>query len=250
MRKVFEHFLITILILVPAALMAQRDSTGFEQLKPVKPAPVENIHLRTYRKARSMGDQNTAIVALNYFLAESPGNGFYRDTLSLLYLQAGKPELAEKYATETIRSAPKNRYARGILAMALESQSKLPEALRQYEILAKDSPGLFDLYQVASLRYRLERVGECRTAVESLLADPDIGKEQVRIFAGKKEMIVPMKAAVLNLRGNLELLLNKQGSARKSFKAALEIAPEFSLAKENLRAMRQANMDWEERNDR
>ena len=60
---------------------------------------------------------------------------------------------------------------------------------------------------------------------------------QDNIFSGKTEQTVPIQAAALNLRGNLELKLGKKKEARADFEKALELAPDFLLPKGNLEQM-------------
>ena len=195
-------------------------------------------HARVYAGAMKLGDYQTAITALHYLLIEEPQNRFYKDSLAGLYMQTGNLEACKIIAEEIKAEDPNDLFVLNLLANIYTQEGRIKESLGCFESLEKHTNAPYYTYQVAVQRFQLERFGECRESIEKLVALPPDPPMLIRIFTNQQEQTIPIQAAALNLRGNLELKLGKKDAARTDFEKALEIAPDFLLAKGNLEQMK------------
>jgi len=92
------------------------------------------------------------------------------------------------------------------------------------------------LYKMAFLQYDLKRFAECLASIDILLASKDLDASKVSYNdGGNKPKDYPMKVAILNLKGMaVQEHLGDKVAAKKLYTEALGIAPDFTLAKENL----------------
>jgi tetratricopeptide (TPR) repeat protein len=90
---------------------------------------------------------------------------------------------------------------------------------------------------MATEQYQLKRYGECVASLDQIIASPESEKQKVniRVQGGGQEVI--MKAAAYNVRGICASDMGQKDAARENFSKALEIAPDFALAKGNLEAL-------------
>lgn len=192
---------------------------------------------RVYVQAKQLGDIPTAVTALHYLLAEDPQNHMVKDSLADLYVRLQNYGAAKQLCEEVRWDHPDDLFALNTLASIYLSEENYKEALGCYEGLGKNTQMPFFTYQVAVVRFQLERYGECKAAIEKLIKLPTDQEIFIRIFSGKTQQTVPIQAAAYNLRGNLELKLGQKEQAKSDFEKALELYPEFELAKGNLKQM-------------
>jgi Tfp pilus assembly protein PilF len=68
-----------------------------------------------------------------------------------------------------------------------------------------------------------------------LLTAPELdGKKVIMQINDKEQKEFPLKAAALNIRGLVKRDQGDESGAKKDFQAALEVAPDFIFATENL----------------
>lgn len=209
--------------------LAELDSLALLQVSP---------HLRVYRRARSIGDYQTAISSLHYFLLDDPENGFMQDTLVGLYASTGQFNIAANLAEEYLEKRQNSLFLLDLLAAWYDSQGKLVESLDMYSRIRKQVPqDAYTLYQVSVLELRLERYGESRSHALELTEMPGAPDARIRITIQDGAQDVPANAAAWNLIGNIDLSMGKKKEAKQAFQKALEIQPDFKLAQNNLEAL-------------
>jgi tetratricopeptide (TPR) repeat protein len=191
-------------------------------------------HALVYRNAYAIGDWQTAATAAHYLLLEQPENHFLEDSIATYYLRAGNLQACKAWSEKCLAKRPQSGQLHYLLAQIHESEGNLTEALKHYEALAVATDQLYFHYQVAALQLKLQRYGECRAKAEALLAKPENG-DAISIASATGADVVSMHAAAWNLLGVLERELKNEKAAKAAFKRALELDPEFRLAKENLR---------------
>lgn len=233
-------------VLFTTSLFAQNPNTtdGLKAIAEKNMSP----HLRVYGAARELGDYETAITALHYLLLEDPENAFLQDSLAVFYLRTGKMESCKRQCQRILDNNPQHKFIRELAANAALQTGDLESSLLHYEALYAIEKSHFYRYQASSLQYQMGRYGECGANVGAMLSDPQIDEVKVHIDWGNGGGDIPLRAALLNLRGNLELALNQENDARKSWRQALKLDKSFLLPRYNLNALQQKEMD--ERDDR
>lgn len=197
----------------------------------------QNPHGIVYAKATALGDHATAIVALHYLLEADPLNPFLQDSLAGLYHRVGNHVACHRWCLEILQSRPDARYILQLAAEIEEGRGDFVAALEHLSHLQKIAGSHYLRYKIAGLQFQLGRYGECGANVEAMLTDAGIDAESLFVAWEGGGGPVTMRAALLNLRGNLELALGKEALARKSFREALKLAPDFGLARNNLSAL-------------
>ena len=112
------------------------------------------------------------------------------------------------------------------------------KAIEAYEKLYEITNEPLHLYQVVTLQFNLQRYGECQANIDRLLNLPESAQAQVRITTPEGQtQEIPLRAAAYNVRGVIYRLQKDYPKAKEAFEKALQIAPEFLLAKGNLEDM-------------
>jgi len=213
-------------------------SFSFSQKKSsvrIHEADSTDIDMKRYNLAMHFGDYEAAKNALYSLMIKYPNATNYLDSLTRLYFMVGAYSQCVLAGNTYLEKDSNNLYILESVAISQNSLSRSKEALVCYERLYRQTKAPFHAYQKAVLQYILKHSDECSATIAGLITDSTTGKQIIQINVDKNNsQQVPLKAAAYNLRGILEKDMNQQEEARTSFKEALKIFPEFSLAKTNL----------------
>lgn len=217
------------------------NSTNLWAQKSKPTDPQASPHLKVYDLAIKYGDPNIALNALYYQLAQEPNNIALKDSISSLYLQLGAYRQSILVGQEIIATEPNNRKILELLSIAYESIGGIREALDYTEKLYKLTGSALQLYKIATQQFTLQRYGECNASIDALMQHPQISSEKVTISIprtgqGAQEMRqeISLKAAAHNIRGAVYSDQKELELAKKAFAEAVQIEPNFVLAKNNL----------------
>ncbi len=209
------------------------------QQKNMTAGQVLSVHAaRTYQLALRYNDYIGARMALYDLLAENPASDSILYTLSVMFLETGQYASAAIAATDLEKMNPDHLGGIEIRAVAFENLGVLDKAADNYEDLYFKTGNFQSLYKVSFLQYQLKRYNESMTNIDVMLEKKE-SEELTAIFesTGDTEKEYPLKVALYNLKGLNALGLNNKEAARQHFQKALELAPDFQLAKENLESL-------------
>jgi tetratricopeptide (TPR) repeat protein len=211
-------------------------STSVSAQTPVSSDPFE-VQSRFYHMALKNYDLQAATIALYSMMALKPERTDIKDSLALLYFAGERYAQASLVGEEIVKADPKRKDMLELVAVSKQNLGMIKESLANYETLYANEKSIYYLYQIATLQYQLKRYGECVASLDQIIASPESEKQKVtiRVQGGGQE--VPMKAAALNVKGICAMELNQDAAAKENFIKALQIAPDFALAKGNLDAM-------------
>lgn len=195
------------------------------------------VQARVYGQAAQINDWEVAITALHNMLAIRPERSDLLDSLALTYYNNQQFVQSKLVASTVTQGNPSNLTMWLISAMSNEKLGLVKDALRDYEQLYARTTDLYYLYQMIVQQYALKRYGECTANIDRVLGMEEADDEQVTLYFNKEQQEVPMKAAVLNLKGVIALEMGNAEFAKTCFQDALEIMPNFELAKGNLESM-------------
>ncbi len=199
-----------------------------------------DIQMKVYSSALKYYDLNVAISALYNAMALHPERTDLRDSLALIYFAGERYGQAYTVGEEILRDNPMRHDILEMVAVSKQSLGLTKESLADYETLYSGDKQLFYLYQIATLQYQLKRYGECVVSLDQIIANEAAAKQNVNIRnSNNTSQSVPMKAAALNVKGIVALDLNQDANAKEFFTQALQIFPDFALAKGNLNVMEQ-----------
>ena len=225
MKKLLLTFVSGIYVV---ALLAQTNPANTLSNDPYE---VQN---RAYKAALKNYDLPSATVALYNMIALKPERTDLQDSLALVYF--GSERYAQSYLVgeEILKNNPQRNDMLELVAVSKQNLGLIKEALADYEKLYSQQKALFYLYQMATLQYQLKRYGECVASLDQIIGDAKADKEKVSIRNQGGNQEVPMKAAALNVKGICAVELNQIDAAKENFKKAIELYPDFALAKGNL----------------
>ncbi len=196
-----------------------------------------DVQLRFYKNALKNYDLQAATVALYTMQALKPERTDLSDSLALLYFAGERYPQAYLIGEEILRNNPKRNDILELVAVSKQNLNLIKEALADYEKLYFDGKSLFYLYQIATLQYQLKRYGECIASLDQIIANAESEKQKVNIRVQNGSQDVAMRAAAYNVKGICALELNQAEPAKEYFTKAVQLAPEFVLAKGNLEAI-------------
>lgn len=194
-----------------------------------------NHYYKVYQVARNLEDLEAAKNALLDILVEVPKNDSILFELSGLYYQMQQFPSAAITASEVLKSMPGNLAMLEVAAVSFEKVGMKAEAVKYYEKIYLKTNDFGILYKVALFQFDLQRYGETIANMDILIGLPEASEQKLPALAiegVQKEF--PLKVVLLNLKGMALRDQGKKEEARAVFQEALDIAPEYASAKENL----------------
>jgi len=191
-----------------------------------------------YLRAMKYSDTNTAINALYNICILEPQNDSVLFTLAYMYFDNQKYLAATLTLTDVLLLNPNNIQALEMKAVSLEQIGAFDKSLEDYESLYLKTNNINFLYKVAIFQYELKRYKEARTNIDILLSNAKA--DELKIYfpdENKQEQEIVMRASLHNLKGLIAKAEGNTEEAKKQFGIALEVQPEFYLAKTNLQEL-------------
>jgi tetratricopeptide (TPR) repeat protein len=200
-----------------------------------------DTQMKVYSSALKYYDLNVAISALYNAMALKPERKDLRDSLALIYFAGERYAQAYTLGEEILKENAKRNDILEMVAVSKQSLGMTKDALEDYEKLyAADNKQIFYLYQISTLQYQLKRYGECVASLDQIIGNEASAKQNVSIHnANNTNQSVPMKAAALNVKGIVATELNQDANAKDFFNQAIQLFPDFALAKANLASLAQ-----------
>lgn len=201
------------------------------------------VQQRFYHMALKNYDLQAATIAIYNMMALKPERADFKDSLALLYFAGEHYAQSSLIAEEIIKADPKRNDMLEVVAVSKQNLGMVKESLANYETLYASNKSNYHLYQIATLQYQLKRYGECVSSLDQLISNPETDKQKVNIRVQNGSQEVPMKAAAFNVKGICALEMNQEDIAKDNFSRALQLAPDFALAKGNLDAVEKKKAD-------
>ncbi|MBP6430226.1 MAG: hypothetical protein KA319_00490 [Ferruginibacter sp.] len=214
-------------------------SVGVASMAQVAKVPVSkgNNHLKVYSQALNIGDLNTAIIALNYYVAEQGSNNNYVDTLAILYMQQGSFAQSYYWADKRLATKPADANLLEIKGVSLDKLQQPKEAITVFETLFSKTKSPYHAYKLMELQYGIKRLAECVAtglAAEKLQYKPEytmtynVGEQTGRTY---------LQASMFNIQALALYELDKKAEAKAYLQRAVALDSNFVLAKQNLSAI-------------
>jgi len=230
---------ITLLIFSVTALSVS-GQTKTKKGEPAQPqAPAADIEVSIYHSAMKYGDYDAARFALYALMAKHPENISYLDSLVRIYFMTGNWAQCILTGNEYMTKDTGNVAVLELVAISNSNLSRNKDALDLYEKIYRKTGSMYHGYQVAVHQYIMQRYGECALMIDIIVSDTASATEMININAEEgQSQQVPIRASALNLRGVMLKEINMPEKARENFEAALKLAPDFILAKNNIEQMK------------
>ena len=191
-----------------------------------------------YQSAIRYSDFEVAKSALYNLIAIAPGTLSLYDSLALLYFESKRFASTALLCKDILQFNPGNPLANELSAISYESLGLKERALENYESLYLQKNDIYTLYKIAFLQYDLKRYMESKTNTDIILSNKE-AEELKLVFniEDNQQQQISMKAAIFNLKGLIAQANQNKEGAEKFYRQALLLAPEFNLAKNNLKEL-------------
>jgi tetratricopeptide (TPR) repeat protein len=191
---------------------------------------------RVYQMALRYNDLPVARMKLFELMERNPTNGRYPELLANLYFEAGQYTSAAVSALDLLERNDQSITGLEIAAYSLEQLGALDRALPNFERHYLLTGNLFSLYKTGYMQYSMNRQEEALNSVNMLIKNPKSSEEMIGFPTSSNEtQEVSLKAAALNLKGMIYMYQKNKVEAIETIQQALEISPNFELAKDNLK---------------
>lgn len=187
------------------------------------------------KQAYAYADNNMAVNALHSIIAIEGAQSTYKDSLAFTYFDARKFISCFLVTNDILSYKPDNLQILEMNAISLESMGAIDRAAEAYAKLLAKTDNNFHAYKLAGLYYSLNKPNEALAAVQKAVQLPDNKTITISFQVNKNyNQEVDLKAAIYYLEGILYTTLEKSNQAKASFERAIQIFPDFVLAKTKL----------------
>jgi tetratricopeptide (TPR) repeat protein len=226
-----KSFSLSVAVFLSISLLAQPGKKAVNQ-------PKAHQHINVFNLAMQSGDISTAIMALNYYIAEQGSNSPYADTLAIMYMQAGAYPQCYYWSDNRLAAKPDDTRLMELKAICLDKLGQPKQAIDLYEKLFMKSKSPYHAYKLMELQYGIKRLAECiatANAAERLEFKPDM---VMTYSVGEQLGRTYLQAGIYNVHGLALYDLDKKAEAKAYFEKAVALDSNFVLARQNIEAMK------------
>lgn len=192
-----------------------------------------------YELAVKFNDQAVAKNALYNILMYTSNQNAILDSLALMYFDSRQYISAAIAASESVKFNPNDELALEVAAISFNSLGVKERALEYFEKLFLKNDDTNTLYQMAFLQFETKKLKESMASVNILLERPDVNEIKFNFTkVDNTNQEVPMKAAILNLKGLIQKEEGDKEAAKATFLEAIQASPGFELAQANLASVK------------
>jgi tetratricopeptide (TPR) repeat protein len=192
---------------------------------------------KIFDEASAYGDSYVALNATYNLLADDSANSAkYLDTISALYVRLSLVGPAMKVAEKILEKDPTNEKMLDLKANAQMSMGNTNEAMNINRKLYEKDKKLKYLFQIASVQLNSRNFKDLDATISQIEKHPDLSKDSLEVPTDVPGQVqkVPCRAAVAYLRGVVAGEKQNFPEAKKKFKQAVSIYPQFVMAKRYL----------------
>lgn len=205
---------------------------------PAPSAQITDTEISIYSAAMRYGDFDAARYTLYTLMARHPENISYLDSLIRIYFMTQNWAQCILAGQDYMSKDTTNITVMEMMAISNSNLTRNKDALDLYEKIYRKTEQLYHAYQIAVHQYVMQRYGECAQMIDLIVNDTASATELINIDIDKGQgQKVPIRASALNLRGVMLKEINMNEKAKENFEAALKLAPDFVLAKNNMEEM-------------
>lgn len=196
---------------------------------------------KKFRMGMKYQDPELTKNALVEMLILNPNRTELKDSLAIIYFGTGRFDICKTICDEIISANANNMLALELRAFSQQNLNQAIPAQKDFEALYAGSKNSYFLYQIAIIKYNGKKLDESYADVTRILAANDLDKQVIDVlFEDDMQTNVPLKAAAYNLKGMIQVAKGKREEAKTSFNEAIKLKSDFSIAKDNLKALNSA----------
>jgi tetratricopeptide (TPR) repeat protein len=181
------------------------------------------------------GDFLSAITAVQSLISRDTVNVQLFDTLSLLFQNVNNPRGVLYASSKIVKLSPKNLKAWENYAITAKQLNLFQDAINAFSQLYSLKPELRYLYEIGVIYYQTNNATNGKQIFDQILNNPKSKEDKIVLFYANNQVVqVPVLAAVYNFIGYQQAQAGNIDEAKKYYSQALQISPDFVLAKNNI----------------
>lgn len=217
-----KNYLYIAALLITTSIFAQTASSIEMQQQKIK-------------LALSYNDKAAAANAMYEIIAMEGAQSTYKDSLAYMYFNDAKYVSSFLVTNDILKTKPDNLELLEINAISVENMGAIDKAIEVYTELLSKTKNNFHAYKLASLQVATNNLLEAYKSIKKADLLEDTGKIKVNFQVNKNyNQSVDLKPAIAYLEGIILLNLKKETEAKLSFMRAVNLFPDFVLAKSKL----------------
>jgi tetratricopeptide (TPR) repeat protein len=192
-------------------------------------------------QALAYGDKNVAISKMYDIIALQGVTSVYKDSLAYLYFNNREYLSCFLVTNDVLERKPANIEILEMNTVSLESIGAKAKAAEGYDKLLSKSNRAYHAYKLAGLYLEINKLEEAYAAIKkaNTLAIEENISISFKVNASYNQD-VKLKPAIAYLEGIIAVQLKKNTEAIIAFKRAVQLYPEFVLAKTQLSSLEEA----------
>jgi tetratricopeptide (TPR) repeat protein len=187
------------------------------------------------KQALSYSDQTVATSAMYNIISLEGPQSSYKDSLAYMYFNARNYVSCYLVAEDILKYKPNNEELIEMKAVSLETMGALEKAIESYNLLLSKSNNNYHAYKIAGLQLALKKYDEALSSIKKAASMADNEKVSVSFQINKNyNQNVQLKPAIAYLEGLIYLGKEMEKEAKASLERAVQLFPDFVLAKSKL----------------
>jgi len=208
-------------VLASSAIAQNTTSIAFEKQK--------------LQQAKAYSDESIIVNSMYSLIAMEGPESSYKDSLAYMYFNKRSYVSCYLVTNDLLKSKPDNLEILEMSAVSLESMGALEKSKESYAKLLSKTNDNYHAYKLAGLEFRMEKNEAAYATIKKAGQLVDKGTLKVTFQVNENfNQNIELKAAISYLEGLIAVSLKKNAEARTSFERAIQLSPDFILAKSKL----------------
>jgi len=211
-------------VLTSTAIAQNNNSVAFE--------------IQKLQQAKAYNDEAAMVNTIYALIAMEGPQSSYKDSLAYMYFSQRNYVSCFLVTNDLLKSKPDNIELLEMSAVSLESMGGLAKAKETYTTLFSKSNNSYHAYKLAGLEYRMNENEKAYVTIKNASQLPDNGDLKITFQVNENyNQNIDLKAAIFYLKGLIAVDMKKKEEARASFEHAIQLSPDFVLAKSKLEVL-------------
>ena len=192
-----------------------------------------------YQNALKYNDFVTAINSVHKIIAKEGTTSTYKDSLAVLYFKSNNYESSYLVTNELLIKKPQDIKLLEINMLSAKNLGDTKYAIAGFKKLFTLSNNPYHGYELANLQLKLKLLTDAQITIEKAIKCKEL-KDFSLPFPNEEEentQKVPLKSALLYLKGLIYFELKNIDVTKKAYEEALLVFPEFVMAQQNRKAL-------------
>lgn len=199
------------------------------------------LEITTMKQALTYGDKNVAISKMYNIIAIQGPTSVYKDSLAYLYFNNREYLSCFLVTQDVLERKPDNVEILEMNTVSLESIGAKAKAAEGYDKLLSKSNRAYHAYKLAGIYLETNKFEEAYVSIKkaNTLPNEETVKISFQVNANYNQE-VQLNAAIAYLEGIIAIQLKKNEEAKVAFERAVQLFPEFVLAKSQLSSLEES----------